>query len=53
MNIEGIDLMGERLARATMCAALAIVDAVWVSDLSPSELRGRLGIGSNLQRTTS
>ena len=55
MNAESIDLSAEGLRRrAAKYAALAdparlaIVDALWVSDLSPSELQARLGISSNL-----
>lgn len=55
MNVERIDLTADELKRrAAKYAALAdparlaIVDALWVSDLSPSELQARLGITSNL-----
>lgn len=55
MDVERIDLTaGELKRRAAKYAALAdparlaIVDALWVSDLSPSELQARLGISSNL-----
>lgn len=55
MNVERIDLTADQLTRrAAKYAALAdparlaIVDALWVSDLSPSELQARLGISSNL-----
>lgn len=55
MNVDRIDLTAPELRRrAAKYAALAdparlaIVDALWVSDLSPSELQARLGIASNL-----
>ena len=55
MDVERIDLTAKELKRrAAKYAALAdparlaIVDALWVSDLSPSELQARLGISSNL-----
>lgn len=55
MNVERIDLKADELRhRAAKYAALAdparlaIVDALWVTDLSPSELQARMGISSNL-----